>query len=48
MYLAHFQALFISQVLFFKSNGGQFSCVGVLPLDHTGVGDVVLSLQLVS
>lgn len=47
MYLAHFLALFISQVFFFKSNGGQFSCVGVA-LDHTGLGDVVLGLQIVS
>lgn len=47
MYLEHFQAFFISQVFFFTSSGGQFSCVGVLPLDHAGVGDVV-SLQIVS
>lgn len=45
MYLAHFQTLLNSQVFFFKSNGGQLSCVGVLPLDHTGMGDIV-GLQL--
>lgn len=48
MYLAHFQALLISRVLFFNSDGGQFSCVGVLPLGHTGVGGDVLSSQIVS